>query len=166
MFTFLKWSVLISNKMTEVFFIYWNDQMPSIKLGWYQVIRFLDSLKKISHLTASYNSIYIKSPYIMYGDQSGKTVDAFKPCLVQACGCMFFIFMQNAPWDLLTHWSWDKMATIFQITFSNAFSWMIMYKFWLRFHWSLFPMVQLTIFHHWFREWLGADQATSHNLNH
>ena len=25
--------------------------------------------------------------------------------------------------------------------------------------------MQLTIFHHWFRWWLGADQATSHYLN-
>ena len=33
--------------------------------------------------------------------------------------------------------------------FPNAFSWMKMCK--LRFHWSLFPRVQLTIFQHWFR---------------
>ena len=45
----------------------------------------------------------------------------------------------------------DKMAAIFHTTFSNAFSWMKMFKFRLRFHWSLFPRVQLTIFHHWFR---------------
>ena len=38
----------------------------------------------------------------------------------------------------LTRWGWDKMATIFQ-TFSNAFSWMKMYKFWLKFCWSFFP---------------------------
>ena len=56
------------------------------------------------------------------------------------------------------------MAAIFQ-TFSNAFSWMKMYKFRLRFHWSLFPRFQLTIFQHWFRWRLGADQATSHYLN-
>ena len=37
-----------------------------------------------------------------------------------------------------------------------------MYKFWLRFHWSLFPKVQLTIFQHWLRQWLGAVQVTSH----
>ena len=35
----------------------------------------------------------------------------------------------------------------------------------LRFHWSLFLRVQLAIFQHWFREWLGADQAPSHCLN-
>ena len=65
----------------------------------------------------------------------------------------------------LTHWGRDKMAAIFQMTFSNAFSWMKMFKFRLRFHWSLFPRVQLTIFQHWFRKWLGTDQATSHYLN-
>ena len=35
----------------------------------------------------------------------------------------------------------------------------------LKFHWSLFLGVQLTIFQHWFGWWLGADQATSHYLN-
>ena len=51
----------------------------------------------------------------------------------------------------LTHWGPDKMADIFQTTFSNAFSWMKMYEFRFRFHWSLFLRVQLTIYHHWFR---------------
>ena len=53
--------------------------------------------------------------------------------------------------EIGTHWGRDKMATIFQMTFSNAFSWMKMYEFWLRFHWILFPRVQLTIFQHWLR---------------
>ena len=44
----------------------------------------------------------------------------------------------------LTHWGQDKMATIFRTTFSNAFLWMKIYKFWLRFHWNLLPRVQLT----------------------
>ena len=66
---------------------------------------------------------------------------------------------------VLTHWGWDKMATISQTTFSNTFIWMKMFEFWLKFHWSLFLGVQLTIFQHWFRWWLGADQATSHYLN-
>ena len=65
----------------------------------------------------------------------------------------------------LTHWSWDKMADIFQTTFSNAFSLLRMYQFCLRFHWSLFLMFKLTIFQHWFRWWLGANQGTSHYLN-
>ena len=65
----------------------------------------------------------------------------------------------------LTHWGQDKMAAIFQTTVSNGFSLMKMYEFRLKFHWSLFPRVQLTIFQHWFRKWLGAVQATSHYLN-
>ena len=64
-----------------------------------------------------------------------------------------------------THWGRDKMAAIFQTTLWNGFSWMKMYEFRLTFHWSLFLGVQLTLFQHWFRWWLGADQATSHYLN-
>ena len=62
-------------------------------------------------------------------------------------------------------WGRDKMAAIFQKTFSNTFSWMKMYEFQSKFHWSLFLGVKLTILQHWFRLWLGANQATSHYLN-
>ena len=51
----------------------------------------------------------------------------------------------------LTHWGWDKMAAISQTILSNPFSWMKMFEFRLRFHWSWFPRVQLTIFQDWFR---------------
>ena len=51
----------------------------------------------------------------------------------------------------LTHWGRDKMAAIFQTTFSNVFSWMKIREFRLRFHWILFPRVKLTIMQHWFR---------------
>ena len=65
----------------------------------------------------------------------------------------------------LTHWGRDKMDAIFQTTFSNGFSWMKMYEFRFKISLKFVPRVQLTIFQHWFREWLGADQATSHYLN-
>ena len=52
---------------------------------------------------------------------------------------------------MLTHWARDKMAAISQKTFSRAFSWIKMHEIRLRFHWSLFPKVKLTIFQHWFR---------------
>ena len=65
----------------------------------------------------------------------------------------------------ITHWGRDTMDAISQTTFSNAFSWTKMQEFRLKFHWSLFLKVQLTIFHHWFRQWLGGEQATSHYLN-
>ena len=57
------------------------------------------------------------------------------------------------------------MATISQTTLLIAFSWMKMWEVWLDFQWSLFLRVLLTIFQHWFRWWLGAEQATSHYLN-
>ena len=42
----------------------------------------------------------------------------------------------------------DKMSTISQTTFSSAFSRMKIFAFRLRFHWSLFPRVQLIISQH------------------
>ena len=51
----------------------------------------------------------------------------------------------------LTHWGRDKMDAISQMTFTNAFFWMKMFEFRLKFHWSLFLRAQLAIFQHWFR---------------
>ena len=51
----------------------------------------------------------------------------------------------------ITHCGRDKMAAVSQTTLSKAFSWMKIREFWFKFHWSLFLMVQLTIFHHWYR---------------
>ena len=65
----------------------------------------------------------------------------------------------------LTYWGQCKMV-VFSQTFWNAFSWMKMHEFSLKFHQSLFLTVWLTVFQHWFRSWLGTDQATSHYLNH
>ena len=62
----------------------------------------------------------------------------------------------------LTHWGRHQMNAISQMTFSITFSWN---QFRLRFHWSLFLRFDSTIFHHWFRSWLGALQTTSHYLN-
>ena len=39
------------------------------------------------------------------------------------------------------------------------------YDFRLIFHWSLILRFELTIFQHWFRQWFGANQATSYYLN-
>ena len=51
----------------------------------------------------------------------------------------------------------DKSSTISQAVFSDAFSWMVGFEFWLKFHCSLFLSVQLTVTQHWFRQWLGAE---------
>ena len=50
-----------------------------------------------------------------------------------------------------THLPLDKMATILRTIFSDAFSWMNFFVFWLKFHWCLFLRVQLTISQHWIR---------------
>ena len=67
-------------------------------------------------------------------------------------------------WVNLTHWGRVKMDAISQTTFWSAFSWIKMYEMRLKFHWSLLLGVQLILFQHWFRWWLGADQTTSHYL--
>ena len=56
--------------------------------------------------------------------------------------------LHESSWNIasLTHWGRDKMAAIFQTTVSNGFSWTKMLEFRLKFHWSLFPRVWLTIF--------------------
>ena len=51
----------------------------------------------------------------------------------------------------LIHWGRDKMDAISQTPFSSTFSWMKMLEFRLKFHWSLFPRAELTIFQHWFQ---------------
>ena len=52
--------------------------------------------------------------------------------------------------NTLTHWVREKMAAIFQTTFSNTYSWTKMYQLRLKFHWSLsrFLRARVTIFHY------------------
>ena len=52
---------------------------------------------------------------------------------------------------LLIHLSLDNTCAISRTIFSDAFSWMKIDEFGLRFHWILFLRVQLTTFQHWFR---------------
>ena len=114
----------------------------------------------------------------VYGAYMGPTGPRWVPCWPhEFCYLGSHYVVQSWPNSMLffdiirpqcvysTHWGRDKMAAIFSTTFSNVFSLMKMYEFWLRFQWSLFPGVQLTIFQYWFRQWLGADQVTSHYLN-
>ena len=66
---------------------------------------------------------------------------------------------------ILTHWGRDNIDAISQTTFSRTFSGMKVFEFLLTFQWNLFLRVKSTIFQHWFRYWLGADQVTTHYLN-
>ena len=52
---------------------------------------------------------------------------------------------RNGNLAILTHLFLDKITVISQRIFSDAFSWMKSFVFWLQFHWSLFWRVQLKI---------------------
>ena len=70
----------------------------------------------------------------------------------------------NASSESLIHWGRDKIVSISQMTFSNAFSLMKICELRVRFLRSLFLRFELTIFQHWFRWWLGTEQVASHYL--
>ena len=61
---------------------------------------------------------------------------------IQNCLNMRYLLLASRS---LTHWGRDKMAAISQTTFSNAFSWMKIYQFRLRFHWKFFPREEIYI---------------------
>ena len=66
-----------------------------------------------------------------------------------------YLWITESVYELIvlrrTHWGRDKIDAILQTTFSNANSWTKVSEFRLKFHWSLFLKIQLTIFQHWFR---------------
>ena len=66
-------------------------------------------------------------------------------------GVLVGIFTMTGMWLSLTHLPLDKMAAISGTIFSDAFSWMNSFAFWLKFHWSLFLSVQLRITQCWLR---------------
>ena len=71
-------------------------------------------------------------------------------------GVIFFQLklVKDAEWlsgNRFTYLPLDKMATNSQMIYSDAFSWMTTFVFWLQFHQSLFLRVQLTISQHWFK---------------
>ena len=96
----------------------------------------------------------IQEPAIRYAyrKHSGYDFSIFRlivtPLLMYIC--MFTCIITWSGSNELTHLPLDKMATISQMTFSNAFSWMKSFIFWFEFHRSLFLGVQLTISEHWF----------------
>ena len=101
------------------------------------------------------------SPYHMasqgHNDLTGSfSIAGFKERWFKVHGNLLFYFRTNEMgYQLegevkLTHWDSNKMANILQ-TFCNAYSWMKMLEFWVKFHWNLFLWVQLMISQHYFR---------------
>ena len=93
---------------------------------------------------------WVKSQYVT---PSGSVTGIFRDYEVNivAVDIMKSCGNRSSTTMVLTHWSRDKMDAISQTTFSNAFSWMKMFEYRSKFHWSLFLRVQLTISQHWFR---------------
>ena len=83
---------------------------------------------------------------------------------ISYCSSIFHVFILKPPhhYHIGAETKWTPCC---RRQFSKAYSWIKMFGFRLTFHLSLLPRVQLTIFLHWFRYWLGAVKATSHYLN-
>ena len=73
-------------------------------------------------------------------------------------------FWQQSSHMVNNHMAWTEWTT----TFSNVFLLIKMFTFLFIFCWNSFIKVQLTIYQHWLRQWLGTchvKQGTSHYLN-
>ena len=121
---------------------------------------------------SSLNSIYIQDPNLfitasadaLTPDHASTSADTG---LTTKCKTIFFIdystFWINFADQLLYFFNSLRPRQNWHHLADDIFKYgMEMYEFRLRFHWSLFLMAQLIKFQHWFRKWLGADQATSH----
>ena len=95
----------------------------------------------------------IERPLSITSNQCGTELSrTFDISIICKCSVRFHRRQRSTPMrDILTHVPMDKMAAISQEIFSDAFSGMKSSVFWLKFHWSLFRRVQLTISQHWFR---------------
>ena len=105
-------------------------QMPCCQICYIPsaiTLQFLEGVSPVLHITYHY-----QTTHVVY---KTSTIDITKQLL----------------WHILTHLPLDKMAAILQVLFSDAFSLMKSFAFWLNFHWSLFLRVRLTITQHWFR---------------
>ena len=67
-------------------------------------------------------------------------------------------FPKNQQCCGLSYLPLDKMATISQTIFWDAYSCMKSFVLWLKFNWSLLLRVQLTITHHWFYNGLPPNR--------
>ena len=61
------------------------------------------------------------------------------------------VFQQLRSLSIISSLPGQNGRHFWQTKFSNAFSWMKVIQFWFKFHWNLFPGIQLTINQNWFR---------------
>ena len=72
-------------------------------------------------------------------------------CITPSCRSVASNALATVGRIAIAHLPLDKMAVISQTIFSDARFWMKSLEFWFKFHWNLFPRVQLTISQQWFR---------------
>ena len=121
---------------------------------WYRWLRSrLCSISRMSPmkiLQSCINQWYVKPHVICFAGSS----DIFLRSTwvsIALVNLAILVCCDAARTKVLTHWGRDKMDAISQTTCSSTFSWMKIYEFRLKFHWSLFLRVQLIIFQHRFR---------------
>ena len=132
----------------------WSEHQYCFQMhsDWFQtkvgVIRFFKSASsKNSPVNTIFKSTYPNGGFTCY-DKMVRQKDMQAPPNIKRPNFIDRVYpyiCSDKKEFFLTHWGQDKMAAIFWMAFSNAFSWMKMYKFRLRFQWSLFPSSQLTI---------------------
>ena len=88
-------------------------------------------------MTSSWDRRYIIPRYLcrLYISNSHKSV-----------GVVWSVLLNYNELETPPHPPLDKMAAILADDISNAFPWIKLYEFRLKFHWSLFPKVQIRIF--------------------
>ena len=131
-------------------------------LRWQQVTH--DLLYRISYFLYLARTLFVL--YCIYGRYNKVFFSKYLGLLDITCMCFVILHCEAEPklivyqwwpssftaYDVWSpHWGRDKMAAVFLTTFWNAFSWIKIHEFYLRFHWNVFGKFELTIFHHWFR---------------
>ena len=96
------------------------------------------------HISTEFCMKYKKK--IILGNVFQNVVDKMAAILSSSQYVIYHLFISVYS----THRGRENLAAIFQTTFSNAFSWLKIFKFWLIFHWILFLRDKLTRSQHWF----------------
>ena len=82
--------------------------------------------------------------------------------------CTTIVLLLNVSF-YCSSWGRDEIDATSQTTFSNAFSWMKIHSFLLRFHWNVYTRVQLTTFQpdrHQAIIWINDDNFTDAYMRH
>ena len=120
-------------ELLSKFIIKWHERLLSLYIIICILFQVVGEPSVVNYLRSAF-----QGSGNLWDRPTWNVVQGLAPCMLN---CFVIVW---------THWGGDKMAVIFQTTFSNALSWMKMYHFRIRFHWSLFLRVQLTVFQHWF----------------